>query len=116
MLEERALTNMTPQVTNNASIVEERTIEGATAHDQGATVREKVNVTREAQRDHQQKGDPKAGGRTSSRAVKTRGHDGSRETRASGKARETKGEKVTAQGELRTEVIPQAERRTRAVV
>ena len=115
MPEERARTNMRPQVKNNASIVEERTIEGATVHDRDATEREKVKVTREVQRDHQPRADQRAGGRTSFRVGKTHGHDGSRETRAIGKARETKGEKVTVQGELRREVIQQVDRRTRVV-
>ena len=113
MPEERARTNMKPQVRNNASTVEERTIEGATVHDRGATEREKVKVTREVQRDHQPRADQRAGGRTSFRVGKTHGHDGSRETRAIGKVRETKGEKVTVQGELRQEVIQQVDRRTR---
>ena len=116
MPEERAPTNMKPQVRNSASIVEERTIEGATVHDRGATEREKVKVTREAQRDHQPRADQRAGGRTSFRVGKTHGHDGSREIRAIGKARETKGEKVTVQEELRQEVIQQVDRRTRTVV
>ena len=108
--------NMTPQVRNNASIVEEKTIEAATAHDLGATEKGKVKGIKEVQKDHQQKEDQMAGGRTSFRVGKTHGHDGSRETRAIGKARETKGEKVTVQEELRQEVIQQVDRRTRTVV
>ena len=116
MPEERARTNMRPQVKNNASIVEERTIEGATVHDRGATEREKVKVTREVQRDHQPRADQRAGGRTSSRMERTHGHGGSRETRAIGKVGETKGEKVTVQEEMRQEVIQQVDRRTKTVV
>ena len=115
MPEERAPTNTTPQVRNNASSVEEKTIEAATVHDLGATEKGKVKVIREVQRDHQQKEDQRAGGRTSFRTERTHGHDGSRETRAIGKARETKGEKVTVHGELRQEVIQQVDRRTRTV-
>ena len=61
MPEERAPTNTTPQVRNNASIVEEKTIEAATVHDLGATEKGKVKVIKEVQKDHQQKEDQRAG-------------------------------------------------------
>ena len=116
MPEERAPTSVKPQVRNSASIVEERTIEGATVHDRGATEREKVKVIKEVQKDHQQKEDQRAGGRTSFRTERTHGHDGSRETRAIGRVKETRGEKVTVQREPKAEVIPQPEIKTRTVV
>ena len=116
MPEERAPTNMTPQVRNNASIVEEKTIEAATVHDLGATEKGKVKVIREVQRDHQQKEDQRAGGRTSFRTERTHGHDGSRETRAIGRVKETRGGKVTMQRQPKAEVIPQPEIKTRTVV
>ena len=71
---------------------------------------------REVQRDHQQKEDQRAGGRTSSRTEKTHGHDSSRGTRAIGRVKETRGEKVTVQRQPKEEVIPQTELKTRTIV